>query len=88
MNGHEGMERIARMRTEEQRRRVFNIITVTQCLGMISGALFQNGFYLSYYSSLSIPSAAMMLLMLATIGLVPRVGNKVQLMPGGIYSRI
>ncbi len=50
------------MLTEEQRKRAFNIIIVNQCLGMISGALFQNGFYLNYFSKLGISSAAIAML--------------------------
>jgi hypothetical protein len=40
------------------------------------------------YDSLILFFACMILLMLVTIGLVPRIGNKTQLMPGGNYPRI
>ncbi len=50
------------MLTEKQRKRVFNIIIVNQCLGMLSGILFQNGFYLNYFSKLGISSASIALL--------------------------
>jgi MFS family permease len=50
------------MLTEEQRARVFNIIVITQCLGMITPALFQNGFFLNYFSKLGISSATIALL--------------------------
>ncbi|VGO22764.1 MFS transporter [Pontiella sulfatireligans] len=45
------------MLTEEQRKRAFNAIIITQCLGMITAALFQNGFYLSYFTKLGLSSA-------------------------------
>jgi MFS family permease len=46
------------MLTEQQRKRAFNIIIMTQCLGMLSSAFFQNGFYLNYFTKLGISSAA------------------------------
>ena len=50
------------MLTEQQRKKVFNIIIMTQCLGMLYGVLFQNGFYLNYFSKLGISSASIALL--------------------------
>ena len=50
------------MLTEQQRNRVFNIIIVTQCLGMLSTFLFQNGFYLNYFTKLGFSSATFALL--------------------------
>jgi len=50
------------MLDDQQRRRAFNIIIVTQCLGMLTWALFQNGFFLNYFSKLGISSAAIAML--------------------------
>jgi MFS family permease len=46
------------MLSEKQRKRAFNTIIITQCLGMPVGILFQNGFYLNFFSKLGISSAA------------------------------
>lgn len=50
------------MFTDQQRKRVFNTIIVTQCLGMLSAFLFHNGFYLNYFTKLGISSAAFAML--------------------------
>ena len=50
------------MLDEQQRNRVFNIIIITQCLGMVVPALFQNGFFLNYFTKLGISSAAIAML--------------------------
>ncbi len=47
---------------EQQRKQAFNTIILTQCLGMVTGALFQNGFYLNYFSKLGVSSATIALL--------------------------
>ncbi|MDF7808999.1 hypothetical protein P4E94_16245 [Pontiellaceae bacterium B12219] len=46
------------MLSDSQRKRVFNIIILTQCLGMLSAAFYQNGFFLNYFSKLGISSAS------------------------------
>ncbi len=46
------------MLTEQQRNRVFNIIIVTQCLGMLSTFLFHNG----YFTKLGFSSASFAML--------------------------
>lgn len=46
------------MLNEKQRKRAFNTIMVTQCLGMLTAAFFQNGFYLNYFTKLGISSAS------------------------------
>ena len=50
------------MISEEQRHRVFRLIVLNQCLGIFSGSLFQNGFYLNYFTELGISSAQIALL--------------------------
>ena len=50
------------MLDDQQRKRAYNVIILTQCLGMITWALFQNGFYLNYFSKLGISSAAIAML--------------------------
>jgi len=69
------------MLTEEQRKRAFNIIIVTQCLGMIPVVLFQNGFYLNYFSKLEISSATIAML----FALPPLLGAFL-LLPFAFYS--
>ena len=46
------------MLSDQQRKKVFNTIILTQCLGMLSAAFFQNGFFLNYFSTLGISNAA------------------------------
>jgi MFS family permease len=46
------------MLSDQQRKRAFNIIILTQCLGMLSAAFYQNGFFLNYFSKLGISSAS------------------------------
>ena len=46
------------MLTDKQRKRAFNTIILTQCLGMLTAAFFQNGFYLNYFTKLGISSAS------------------------------
>ncbi len=50
------------MLTEQHRNRVFNIIIVTQCLGLLSAFLFHNGFYLNYFTKLGFSSASFAML--------------------------
>ncbi len=69
------------MLTEEQRRHAFNIIIITQCLGMVAGALFQNGFYLNYFSKLGISSAA-----IAMLFALPPLLSVFLLLPFAFYS--
>jgi MFS family permease len=69
------------MLNDQQRRRAFNTIIVTQCLGMIPLALFQNGFYLNYFSKLGISSAAIAML----FALPPLIGSFL-LLPFAFYS--
>lgn len=69
------------MLDEQQRKRAFNIIIITQCLGMITGALFQNGFYLNYFSKLGISSAA-----IAMLFAVPPLLGTFLLLPFAFYS--
>lgn len=69
------------MLDDQQRKRVFNIIIVTQCLGMIGGALFQNGFFLNYFSLLGISSASIAML----FALPPLLGVFL-LLPFAFYS--
>jgi MFS family permease len=69
------------MLSDEQRRRAFNAIIITQCLGMITSALFQNGFYLNYFTKLGLSSAAIALL----FALPPFLGAFL-LLPFAFYS--
>jgi MFS family permease len=46
------------MLNELQRKRAFNAIILTQCLGMLTTNFFQNGFYLNYFTTLGVSSAA------------------------------
>jgi MFS family permease len=69
------------MLDDQQRKRAFNIIIITQCLGMISGALFQNGFYLNYFSKLGISSAA-----IAMLFALPPLLSVFLLLPFAFYS--
>ncbi|MCF7817463.1 MAG: MFS transporter [Kiritimatiellales bacterium] len=69
------------MLNDQQRKRAFNIIIATQCLGMISGALFQNGFYLNYFSKLGLSSATIAML----FALPPLLGTFL-LLPFAFYS--
>ena len=50
------------MLDDQQRQRAFNAIILTQCLGMLSFFLFQNGFYLNYFTKLRFSSATFALL--------------------------
>jgi len=50
------------MISEEHRHRVFRLIVLNQCLGIFSGSLFQNGFYLNYFTELGLSSAQIALL--------------------------
>jgi MFS family permease len=50
------------MLSEEQRKRVFKTIIVTQCLGMLGVFLFNNGFYLNYFTKLGFSSATFAML--------------------------
>ncbi|MBT8046217.1 MAG: MFS transporter [Pontiella sp.] len=64
------------MLTEIERKRAINVIIITQCLGMVILALFQNGFYLNYFTKLGISSAAIAMLfalppLLGTFALLP-----------------
>ncbi|MDF7801134.1 MFS transporter [Pontiellaceae bacterium B1224] len=46
------------MLSDQQRKRAFNTIILTQCLGMLSASFFQNGFFLNYFTKLGLSSAA------------------------------
>lgn len=46
------------MLSDQQRKRVFNTIILTQCLGMLSASFFQNGFFLNYFTKLGLSSAS------------------------------
>lgn len=48
--------------TDAQRNRAFKIIIANQCLGMVSGALFSNGFFLNYFDKLGLGSARIAML--------------------------
>ncbi len=50
------------MINEKQRKRAFNAIILTQCLGMVAAVLFQNGFYLNYFAKLGLESSTIALL--------------------------
>ncbi len=69
------------MLDDRQRKRAFNIIILNQCLGMLSGALFQNGFYLNYFSKLGISSAA-----IAMLFALPSLLSMFLLLPFAFYS--
>jgi MFS family permease len=69
------------MLDEQQRKRVFRIIIITQCLGMITWALFQNGFYLNYFSKLGISSAT-----IATLFALPPLVSSPLLLVFAFYS--
>ena len=69
------------MLDDQQRKRAFNIIIITQCLGMVAGALFQNGFYLNYFSKLGISSAA-----IAMLFALPPLLSVFLLLPFAFYS--
>ncbi len=69
------------MLTESQRKKALNIIILTQCLGMITGILFQNGFYLNYFSALGISSAHIALLFS-----IPPLLSALLLLPFAFYS--
>jgi MFS family permease len=69
------------MLDDRQRRRVFAIIFVNQCLGMISHALFQNGFYLNFFTKLGLSSAA-----IAMVFALPSLLGMVLMLPFSFYS--
>ena len=69
------------MLDKQQGERVFNIIIVTQCLGMITAVLFQNGFYLNYFTKLGISSAA-----IAMLFALPPLFSVFLLLPFAFYS--
>ncbi len=69
------------MLTEEQRKRVFGIIIMTQCLGMLSAFLFQNGFYLNYFTKLGFSSASF-----ASLAALPSLLSVVLLLPFAFLS--
>lgn len=69
------------MLTEKQRKQAFNIIIATQCLGMIPVVLFQNGFYLNYFSKLGISSAT-----IALFFALPPLFSAFLLLPCAFYS--
>ncbi|MDF7823675.1 MFS transporter [Pontiellaceae bacterium B12227] len=59
------------MLSDQQRKKVFNIIILTQCLGMLSAAFYQNGFFLNYFTKLGISNASIAFL----FALPPLVGG-------------
>lgn len=65
------------MLTDQQRKRVFNTIIATQCLGMLSTAFFQNGFFLNYFTKLGISSASIAFL----IGTLPPLVGGLLILP-------
>lgn len=69
------------MLTDEQRKRAFRIIIMTQCLGMLSAFLFQNGFYLNYFTKLGFSSASF-----ATLAALPSLLSVVLLLPFAFLS--
>jgi MFS family permease len=69
------------MLDDQQRKRAFNIIILNQCLGMVSGSLFQNGFYLNYFTKLGISSAAF-----AMLAALPALLSMFLLIPFAFYS--
>lgn len=69
------------MLTEKERRRAFNIIIVTQSLGVLVPVLFQNGFYLNYFSALGLSSAA-----IAFLFALPPLLSAFMLMPFAFYT--
>ncbi len=69
------------MLTDQQRKRVFNVIILNQCLGMLSSSLFLNGFYLNYFSKLGISSAA-----IAMLFALPPLLSTFLLLPFAFYS--
>jgi MFS family permease len=58
------------MLTDQQRNKAFNIIIVTQCLGMLSSSFFQNGFFLNYFTKLGISSSSIAFLIAGLPSLV------------------
>ena len=69
------------MLTDEQRRRAFTIIILNQCLGMLSGSLFQNGFYLNYFTKLGVSSST-----IAFLFALPSLLSMFLLVPFAFYS--
>lgn len=69
------------MLNDRQRKRVFNIIIVNQCLGMLTSALFQNGFYLNYFTRLGFSSADF-----ALMAALPSLVGAFLLIPFAFYS--
>ncbi len=69
------------MLTEEKRNRAFNTIIITQCLGMLIITLFQNGFYLNYFTKLGISSAA-----IAMLFALPPLLSTFLILPFAFYS--
>lgn len=70
-----------RMLTEEQRKRAFRTIIMTQCLGMLSAFLFHNGFYLNYFTKLGFSSASF-----AWLAVLPALCSVVLLLPFAFLS--
>ncbi len=69
------------MLSKPQRERAFNIIIATQCLGMLTTFLFQNGFYLNYFTKLGFSSSAF-----ALFAALPALVGGVLILPLAYYS--
>ncbi|MDZ8119342.1 MFS transporter [Pontiella agarivorans] len=69
------------MLTDEQRNRAFRIIITTQCLGMLSAFLFQNGFYLNYFTKLGFSSSSF-----ASLSALPSLFSVFLLLPFAFLS--
>ncbi|QBG48135.1 MFS transporter [Verrucomicrobia bacterium S94] len=69
------------MITDERRTRAFRIIITTQCLGMLSAFLFQNGFYLNYFTKLGFSSSSF-----ASLSALPSLFSVFLLLPFAFLS--
>jgi len=69
------------MLSDQQRKRVFNIIIINQCLGMISGTLFQNGFYLNYFTKLGLSTES-----IGTLFALPSFVSAFLMLPFAFFS--
>jgi len=69
------------MLDDQKRKRIFNVIIVTQSLGMLTTALFQNGFFLNYFTKLGVSSAS-----IAMLFSLPPLFSIFLLLPFAFYS--
>jgi len=65
-----------------QCKRAFNAIILTQCLGMLITFLFQNDFYLNYFTKLGFSSATF-----ALLASQPALISGFLLLPGSMLPR-